>query len=439
MLVLELGGRRYPVAAGEMIVGSDQDAALPVAGEGVAPRHAVVQGWADGSAAVRAVAGSDVLVNGVRLGPEPTPLLHGDKLHIAGQEILVVDQRRAGQTQLQRAIEIPESFERPATPATLATSATSARIISLTDGRDYELGAGPLVFGRDAGADIVVAGSDVSRRHAELHARPDGFALVDLSVNGTYVNGERVSGERRLARGDVIRLGDEEFRFHAAPAAATEPQPALEPATPPPGAAERLNDTFFGVAAATVAKDAPAPAPVAARSPLASLLVRSGDAKGERLSIRVPIANVGRGEYNDLIIADASVSTMHAKLQSRDGIWVVADLGSTNGTFVDGQLIDGEVPLGPGATIRFGEVATLFEPLDGDDTEPVADTFVMPKLQAPLEPAPAAVAEDAAQPALRRRPRPRTAPPPPNRTPLFVLLALLVVALVLAAFLLLKR
>ena len=431
MLVLELGGRRYPVAAGEMIVGSDQDAALPVEGEGVAPKHAVVQGWADGSAAVRAVAGSDVLVNGVRLGPEPTPLLHGDKLHIAGQEILVVDQSRAGQTQLQRAIEIPVPTDpRPSTPS------TAARIVSLTDGRDYELAGKPLVFGRDASADIVVAGGDVSRRHAELHARSEGFVLVDLSVNGTYVNGERVMGERRLARGDVIRLGDEEFRFHAAALPATGPSLGLGPAVPPPGAVERLNDTYFGVAAATVAKEAPA-VDAPARGPLASLLVRSGEAKGERLYIRVPIANVGRGEYNDLVIADASVSTMHAKLQSRDGIWVVADLGSTNGTFVDGELIDGEVPLGPGSTIRFGEVATMFEPLDEREAEPIADTTVMPRLETESMTAPAET--ELSQPALRRRPRPRPSPPPPNRTPLLVLLALLVIALVLAGFLMLKR
>ena len=438
MLVLELGGRRYPVAAGEMIVGSDQDAALPVEGEGVAPRHAVVQGWADGSAAVRAVAGSDVLVNGDRLGPEPTPLLHGDKLYIAGQEILVVDQTRAGQTQLQRAIDIPPSLDPRPSALSASSTASAARVVCLTDGRDYQLGDEPLVFGRDASADIVVAGSDVSRRHAELHARPDGFTLVDLSVNGTYVNGERVTGERRLARGDVIRLGDEEFRFHAPAAARTEPAPALEPLPPPPGAAERLNDTFFGVAAANAAKDPPPPA-AAPRLPLASILIRSGEAKGERLHIRVPIANVGRGEYNDLVIADPSVSTMHAKLQARDGVWVIADLGSTNGTFVDGQLIDGEVPLGPGSTIRFGEITTLFEPLDDEEAEPAADTFVMPRLDTPQEPVAPSADAPLAQPALRRRPRPRPAPPPTSRAPLFVLLALLVVALVLAAFLLLKR
>src|SRR5688572_171804 len=349
MLVLELGGKRYPVAAGEMIVGSDDEALLPLTGEGVAPRHAVVQGWADGWAAVRAVSGAEVLVNGVRLGPEPTPLLHGDKLHIAGQEILVVDQKRAGSTQLMSAIELPDGPSGFAgAPAQLMTG---GRIVSLTDGREYKVGVRPLVFGREAAADVVVAGSDVSRRHAELQIRGDGYWLADMSANGSYVNGERVRGERRLGRGDVIRMGDEEFRFHAD----SDPEPAPAPLPPPPGAEQRLHDTLFGVPAF---KPEPSriPAPAAA-GPLASLLVRSGPLKGERMQIRVPIANVGRADYNDVVLPDPSVSTMHAKLQSRGGVWMLSDLGSTNGTFVDGELVSGEMPLGPGATIRFGEVS----------------------------------------------------------------------------------
>ena len=350
MLALELGGRRYPVAAGEMIVGSDDEALLPLAGAGVAPRHAVVQGWPDGSAAVRAISGAEVLVNGVRLGPEPTPILHGDKLFIAGQEILVVDQARAGRTEVMRAIDLPADL--PDSAGAPAGMMTGGRLVSQVDGREYRVGIRPLLFGRDAGADVVIGAGDVSRRHAEVQLRVDGYYVADMSVNGTYVNGVRVTGERRLARGDVLRMGDEEFRFHADAAAAA-----------PPGAEQRLNDTMFGVPALR-ADDAVAPSPVRSSGPLASLLIRTGSLKGERLHIRVPVANVGRADYNDLVITDPSVSTMHAMLQSRGGVWVLSDLGSTNGTFVDDELVRGEVPLSPGATIRFGEVAALFEPVD---------------------------------------------------------------------------
>ena len=99
-------------------------------------------------------------------------------------------------------------------------------------------------------------------------------------------------------------------------------------------------------------------------APLASLLVRSGALKGRRLPVKVPVVNIGRADFNDVVIADPSVSTSHAKLQRRDDVWVLTDLGSTNGTFVEGERLSGEVALGPGTTVKFGEVAVLFEPLD---------------------------------------------------------------------------
>jgi pSer/pThr/pTyr-binding forkhead associated (FHA) protein len=432
MLVLELGGKRYPVAAGEMIVGSDDEALLPLTGEGVAPRHAVVQGWADGSAAVRAVSGAEVLVNGVRLGPEPTPLLHGDKLHIAGQEILVVDQKRAGSTQVMSAIELPDGPS--ASEGAPARLMTGGRIVSLTDGREYKVGVRPLVFGREASADVVVAGSEISRRHAEVQLRGDGYWLADMSANGSYVNGERVRGERRLGRGDMIRMGDEEFRFHADPDTDTHPLP------PPPGAEQQLRDTLFGLPA--FQPEAAGLKPPAPSVSLASLLLRSGPLKGERMQVRVPVANVGRADYNDIVVSDPSVSTMHAKLQSRGGVWMLSDLGSTNGTFVDGELVRGEVPLSPGATIRFGEVSALFEPVDESVGSGLERTRVMSGIDAPV---PAPPAENGMPPAAEvpRPPRParsrRPEPPAPSRGPVFVLVALVVVAIALAAFLMLKR
>ena len=212
MLSLELGGKRYPVAAGEITIGSDDTDLVPLGGEGVVPRHVIIQGWADGSAAVRPIGDAEVRVNGVRLGTDPIPLLHGDKLNVSGHEILVVDQKRAGRTQVFTAVELPTGAAVTGAPA---RAMMSGRIVSLADGREYQIGERPVVFGRDASSDIVVPGSDVSRRHAEVHPRGDGYILIDTSVNGTYVRGDRVSGEVRLGRGDVIRMGNEEFRFYA--------------------------------------------------------------------------------------------------------------------------------------------------------------------------------------------------------------------------------
>ena len=137
----------------------------------------------------------------------------------------------------------------------------------------------------------------------------------------------------------------------------------MTPPQPPTGAGARLSDTMHGLPPSALERGGDA-APQPQVAPLASLLVRNGRLKGRRLPVKVPVVNIGRADYNDVVIADPSVSTSHAKLQRRDDIWMLTDLGSTNGTFVEGERLTGEVALGPGTTVKFGEVAVLFEPFD---------------------------------------------------------------------------
>ena len=107
---------------------------------------------------------------------------------------------------------------------------------------------------------------------------------------------------------------------------------------------------------------------------------------------------------------------MGAKLQRRDGIWVLVDLGSTNGTFVDGEKIEGETPLAPGSTVRFGDASVVFEP--DDDALGLgkggAGTKVMGamKLDAPA-PKPAAPAPPPAPAPAVVAPAPKPAAPAP--------------------------
>src|SRR5438045_1399348 len=100
MIQLEIGGERYPIAAGETVIGSASGSTVVLSGEAVRPRHAVVQGAGPGAAIRAAAADAEVRVNGVRLGAEPTPLLHGDKIVIGSHELRVVDSARGGSTQL---------------------------------------------------------------------------------------------------------------------------------------------------------------------------------------------------------------------------------------------------------------------------------------------------------------------------------------------------
>jgi pSer/pThr/pTyr-binding forkhead associated (FHA) protein len=439
MIHLEIGGERYTIAAGDTVIGSAADNAVVLEGEGVHPRHAVVQGT-PGAAAIRAAdTGAEILVNGVRLGAEPTPLLHGDKIAIGAHELRVVDSARAGSTQLFDSGAFADLVPPPA--ATKATARTGGRLVCLTDGREYTVGDGSLSFGRDAAADVVVGGNDVSRQHAELRSDPDGYMLIDTSVNGTFVNGERMGKTRRLSRADVIRIGNDEFRFYADAPSLAKSAPKMQAVEIPPpqvpsGASQRLSDTMHGTPVGELQRQNTPPSPSAA--PLASLLFRSGNMKGQRLPIKVPVVNIGRGDYNDVVIPDPSVSTMHAKLQRREAVWILTDLGSTNGTFVEGEPLKGELPLGPGTTIRFGDILALFEPLD--DKIPAtrgAGTRVMGKVD-PAAPPPARAPEPAIE-AERPRPRPRrpirVAPPRP-KAPSTIMVAGLIILVAILAYLL---
>src|SRR5213079_615270 len=451
MALLELGGKRFTIPVGEVTLGSDASCAIPLSGAAVLPRHALLQGQADGQVIIRKVSpAADVLINGVRLGAEPTPLLHGDKVEVGGHELTFVDERRSGSTQYVKAFT-PATAAGPAKAGVKppAIGVTGGRVVSLTDGREYVITGASLVFGREAGCDVVVAGKDVSRRHAEIVQTPKGYVVVDSSTNGTFVNEERVEGQRILAWADVIRLGDEQFRFYAdvAPATAAPPPPpgpatsppAVPPApppgvqqaggpgqaAPPPRATDRLRHTVHGLEAFV-----PASPRSAAGGLFASFLVRSGGLVGHRLSVKAPVVNIGRADYHDLVVPDPSVSTSHATLQRREGVWVLLDLDSTNGTFVDGERVKGEAPLAPGATVRFGDVQLVFEPTEsaggvakGGGTQvlrtPHSAADVPPTplppaaLPPPRRPPPGPVASPA--PGAKAAPPLRPQPPTPSR------------------------
>src|SRR5205085_10961723 len=75
---------------------------------------------------------------------------------------------------------------------------------------------------------------------------------------------------------------------------------------------------------------------------------------------------IGRAPDNDIVIDDPTVSSAHAELQDEGGHWVVSDLGSTNGTYVNysGADADRRVAvnaLKDGSTVRFGEVSLRLE------------------------------------------------------------------------------
>ena len=83
----------------------------------------------------------------------------------------------------------------------------------LTDGRRVQIGTEPLVIGRLPECGVVLADSNVSRRHAELRRSGDSVVLTDLgSTNGTRVNGAPIR-ERVLVSGDEVSVGSTRLIF----------------------------------------------------------------------------------------------------------------------------------------------------------------------------------------------------------------------------------
>jgi pSer/pThr/pTyr-binding forkhead associated (FHA) protein len=86
---------------------------------------------------------------------------------------------------------------------------------ALEQGAVYAIDSTALSIGRGAGNDLLIDGDEyASARHARFEPRRDGIYVEDAgSTNGTFVNGIRLSRERRLAPGDVVRVGETDLRF----------------------------------------------------------------------------------------------------------------------------------------------------------------------------------------------------------------------------------
>ncbi|HEV2980104.1 MAG TPA: FHA domain-containing protein [Solirubrobacteraceae bacterium] len=201
-------------------------------------------------------------------------------------------------------------------PAAPQAARASAPASLLHSGERHVLLKDSFTIGRLPENDLAISKESVSRQHARIDAAQGGYLLVDLgSSNGTQLNGERFRGESRwLTNGDTIVIGDELLRFLA-------------------GEETRLAGPQRPVVDTTV--------------------VQLGS---ERLAI-------GRDASNGLVLADPNVSRFHAEVaRLGDGRVAIRDLGSRNGTRVDGEIIRSAV-LQPGSQVGIGPYRLVF---DGD-------------------------------------------------------------------------
>jgi pSer/pThr/pTyr-binding forkhead associated (FHA) protein len=85
------------------------------------------------------------------------------------------------------------------------------------------------------------------------------------------------------------------------------------------------------------------------------LLVIAGDLEGTTIPLTGQQITIGRANDATLVLNDDYASTRHARLFPQDGQWIVEDLGSTNGTFLDRQKVTQPVSVSVGVPIRIGK------------------------------------------------------------------------------------
>ena len=95
--------------------------------------------------------------------------------------------------------------------------------------------------------------------------------------------------------------------------------------------------------------------PRTAASAARTLVVTAGPLAGTSVQLSESPITIGRAAGSTLVLADDYVSTNHARLVPRDGTWVLEDLGSTNGTFLDRAKVAEPVPVPIGTPIRVGK------------------------------------------------------------------------------------
>jgi ABC-2 type transport system ATP-binding protein len=228
-------------------------------------------------------------------------------------------------------------------------------------GREFPVTRTALI-GRDPGADVVVADSEVSTKHASFVPSDGGVAVEDhASTNGTFVNGERVTGSRRLQAGDRVKVGNTVLEVRIpAPAPPAAPAPAAAPVSPAAVQATRIR-----------------------RIPTVPVLAIVGGPKaGTEVAVGGQVV-IGRdpGAADVTLEDDPDVSRRHAAFSLAGGGVTVEDLGSTNGTLVNGQRLSGTVPLKNGDKVQVGDTVIEIR---------IAGEAVVETVGAPAAPPPSA-------------------------------------------------
>jgi ABC transport system ATP-binding/permease protein len=219
-----------------------------------------------------------------------------------------------------------------------------------TPPEEFELTKNEIIIGRDDHADLTVPFQAVSRRHARLTREGDGYEIEDLgSSNGTFVNGQKLSGRRALISGDQIRLGQAVTMIYEAPMVESPdaPESAKTVARPAPEMPASVMQTVIG--------EEPLPSRVDAGPPQLVVAIAGESPKTHTLTGQT--LTIGRQEGNDIVIPSQLVSRNHARLEKVNGGYkLTMSLEAKNPILFEGRDLEGPRELRHGDIFRIGSL-----------------------------------------------------------------------------------
>jgi len=214
----------------------------------------------------------------------------------------------------------------------------------------FPLDRSQVVIGRSQQSDLILSGDNISRRHAVISRDDNGFWLEDLSSSGTVANGQKVCKKTQLKLGDVIKIFDWEMRFVEVGdlqdvSERTRKTQIYEltkhlPKEPSPHSIE------FGDAGSGV------------RSFFPLLLIQQVSGKTARIIMKKKTLVLGSAKDCDVVIEDEFVSARHVRVSATDRGFLIEDLDSTNGTWVDRARIQ-QICLQDSQKMRIGQTEIL--------------------------------------------------------------------------------
>jgi len=181
----------------------------------------------------------------------------------------------------------------------------------------HELKGDLISIGRDPSSDIQLLEGDISRTHAVIVWNSGGYSIIDKSTNGTLVNGNLIESHR-LQPDDIVKIGDWNITFKAN----TDEQ-----------------------ARKTIIKDISPTKVLKYEAKKKELLTETMELtavppQGSKKTYTVKNASIGTADSNDIVIStDPYLSSRHCQIKSTDEGFVLEDINSTNGTFIDDRKI----------------------------------------------------------------------------------------------------